>query len=104
VWPLLILAESTGESVWEMPWDYALPFTEQVGGEGYQSVVTDHAIYSSICNYHGPAPNFAPSLIKTSLDGTPLYCKDLKPNTTFGKASTITNLSDSVLFVGTGYA
>ncbi len=104
VWPLLILADSTGETVWEMPWGYTLPFAEQVGGEGFQSVVTGHAVYSSICNYHGPAPNYAPCLIKTSLDGTPLYYKDLKPNTTFGKASTITKLSDSLFFIGTGYA
>ena len=104
VWPMLILADSTGETVWEMPWGYTLPFTEQVGGEGYQSEVTVDAVYSSICNYHGPAPHFAPCLIKTSLDGNPLYYKDLKPNTTFGKASTITKLSDSVFFVGTGYA
>ena len=103
VWPMMIMADSTGEAVWEIPWGYTLPFAEQVGGEGFQSITTDHAIYSCISNYHGPAPNYAPCLIKTSLTGEPLYYHDLKPNTSFGKASTITKLSDSVFFIGTWY-
>ena len=103
VWPMMIMADSTGEAIWEIPWGYTLPFPEQVGGEGFQSVVTENAIYSCISNYHGPAPNYAPCLIKTSLPGDPIYYQDLKPNTDFGKASTITKLSDSVFFIGTGY-
>ena len=102
-WPMMILADSTGEAVWEIPWGYTLPFIGQVSGEGFQSIKTDHAMYSCISNDHGTAPNYAPCLIKTSLTGEPLYYHDVKPNTTFGKASTITKLSDSVLFIGTGY-
>ena len=103
VWPMLIMTDPTGETVWEIPWGYTLPFTEQVGGEGFQSVITDHAIYSCISNYHGPAPNYAPCLIKTSLSGNPLAYHDLKHNTNFGKASTITKLSDSILLFGIWY-
>jgi len=73
LWPMMIMADSTGDAVWEIPWGYTLPFTKQVDGEGFQSVVTEHAIYSCICNYHGPAPNYAPCLSKTSLTGEPLY-------------------------------
>ncbi|MCK9218702.1 MAG: T9SS type A sorting domain-containing protein [Bacteroidales bacterium] len=103
VWPMMIMADSTGEAVWEIPWGYALPFPDWVNGEGFQSIKTDHAIYSCTSNYHGPDPNYSPCLIKTSLTGEPVSYHDLIPNTAFGKASTITRLSDSVFFIGVGY-
>ncbi len=103
VWPMMILADSTGEAVWEMPWGYTLPFTNQVGGEGFQSVQTDHAFYTSISHYHIPDTHYTPTLIKTSLSGEPVSYHDLIPNTSFGKASTITKLSDTVLLIGIWY-
>ena len=103
LWPMMILADSTGEAVWEIPWGYAHPFSERIGGEGYQSVKMGHSIYTSICDYHYPDVHYAPCLIKTSLSGEPLSYHDLIPNTSYGKASTITKLSDSVLFIGAWY-
>ena len=103
VWPMMILTDSTGEAVWEIPWGYTIPFTEQVMGEGFQSVVTDQAVYSCISHYFYPSIHTVPCLIKTSLIGDPISFQDLKPNTNFGKASTITKLSDSLFFIGTGY-
>jgi hypothetical protein len=103
-WPMLIMAESTGEAVFEIPWGYTLPFPEQVMGEGYQSIINNGTIYSSICHYHWPDVQYSPCLIKTSLSGIPIYYKDLIDSTTFGKASTITKISDTTLMIGTGYA
>jgi len=104
VWPLLIMADLTGESEWELPWGYTLPFPVQVGGEGFQSVQIGSTIYSSISNYHWPGANFySPCLIKTTTSGSEISYNDLIGNTTFGKASTISKLSDSILFIGTGY-
>jgi hypothetical protein len=103
VWPMMIMADSTGEAIWEIPWGYSLPFTEQVMGEGFHSILTDQAVYSCISHYFYPTIHTVPCLIKTSLTGDPISYQDLKPNTDFGKASTITKLSDSVFFIGTGY-
>ncbi len=102
-WPMMIMSDSTGEAVWEIPWGYTLPFTEQVFGEGFKSIQTNHAVYSAISHYFYPIIRTSPCLIKTSLTGEPVYYHDLKPNTSFGKASTITKLSDSVFFIGTWY-
>ena len=104
LWPMLILVDSTGEAVFELPWGYTLPFPEQVGGEGFQSIQNNNVIYSCISNYHGPDPDYAPCLIKTSLSGISQYFKDLISGTAYGKASTITGISDTVLFIGLGYA
>jgi len=103
VWPMMIMADPTGEAIWEIPWGYTLPFTEQVMGEGFQSILTDQAVYSCISHYFYPIIHTVPCLIKTSLTGDPISYQDLKPNTDFGKSSTITKLSDSVFFIGTGY-
>ena len=103
LWPMLILADSTGESVWEIPWGDNLPFPEQVGGEGFQSIQIDSSIFSSICDYHSPADNYSPCLIKTTSEGAPVSFKDLIDSTLYGKATTISKLSDSILFIGTGY-
>ena len=103
VWPMMIMADPTGEAIWEIPWGYTLPFTEQVMGEGFQSILTDQAVYSCISHYFYPIIHTVPCLIKTSLTGDPISYHDLKPNTDFGKASTITKLLDSVFFIGTGY-
>jgi hypothetical protein len=102
VQPMLIMADSTGEMVWEMAWGYA----NNCGGEGFQSIVTGNtnSIYTSIGRYpHGIGAGYNPSLIKTSLSGIPISIKNLKDSTEFGKASTITSNSDSVFFVGGGY-
>jgi hypothetical protein len=103
LWPVLILADSTGEAIFEIPWGYTLPFSEHVGGEGYQSVQINNSIYSCISNYHGINPNYAPCLIKTSISGVPEYYKDLIEDTEYGKASTLTRLNDSTLFIGAWY-
>jgi len=103
LWPMMILADSTGDAVWEIPWGYTLPFTDRVGGEGFQSVKTENAYYSCISHYHWPNVHYSPGLIKTSLIGEPVSYQDLIPNTTYGKATTITKISDSVLFIGAGY-
>lgn len=103
LWPMMVLADSTGEAVWETAWGHTMPFPEQVGGEGFQTVQSGSAYYTSICNYHSPAPNYAPCLIKTTLSGDPVSFHDLVPNTAFGKASTLTKLSDSVFLIGAGY-
>ena len=103
VWPMMILADSTGEAVWETAWGHTLPFTEQVAGDGFQSIQTANGFYTSISNYHSDASYTAPCLIKTTLSGEPVFYHDLIPNTTYGKASTITKISDSVFFIGVGY-
>jgi hypothetical protein len=102
VQPMLIMADSTGEMVWEIAWGYA----NNCGGEGFQSIVTGNAnsIYTSIGRYpHGAGTGYQPALIKTSCTGMPDTIKNLKDSTEFGKASTITSNSDSVLFIGAGY-
>lgn len=101
--PMLILADSAGEAQWEIPWGYTNPFGEPVTGEGFQSVQNLNSIYSCISNYHGPDPNYSPTLIKTSISGIPSYFKDLIDSTIYGKASTITKLSDATFAIGTGY-
>jgi len=103
LWPMLVLADSTGNAVCEIPWGYTLPFGVHVGGEGYQSVMTNNAVYSSISYYHHPDTRYSPCLIKTSPFGTPLSYHDLTPNSDLGKATTILKVSDSVLIVGGGY-
>ncbi|HNW74458.1 MAG: T9SS type A sorting domain-containing protein [Bacteroidales bacterium] len=103
IWPMMILADSTGEAMWEISWGCTIPFTEQVGGEGFQSVETDHAIYSCISHYHWPVTSYSPTLIKTSLMGEPVSYKDLIPNTIYGKATTINTLFDTTFILGTGY-
>jgi len=103
LWPMMVLADSTGDAVWEVPWGYTLPFGGQVGGEGFQSVRAGNAIYSTISHYFWPECNYAPCLIKTSLSGDPVSYHDLIPNTSFGKASTIARVSDTVFFIGGWY-
>lgn len=103
LWPMIIMSDSTGEAVFETAWGHTLPFPEQVGGEGYQSVGTTGGIYTSMCNYYSSAPPTFPTLIKTSLAGDPVSYHDLIPNSSYGKASTLCKLSDSVLLIGTWY-
>jgi hypothetical protein len=102
--PIIILADSSGEAIFELPWGYTNPFPEPVSGEGYQSVIANNKIYSCISNYHGPDPNYAPCLIKTSMTGIPEYYHDLKENPLFGMASTLNLVNDSTFIVGIGYA
>jgi hypothetical protein len=101
--PMIILADSSGEAIWELAWGDNNPFPEPITGEGFQSVIFNNNYYSCISNYHGPNPDYAPCLIKTSASGVPLYYHDIKENTQFGKASTLDFLNDSILFVGMGY-
>ncbi|MDP1622550.1 MAG: T9SS type A sorting domain-containing protein [Bacteroidales bacterium] len=99
--PMLILADSTGEAVWELPWGYARNFC----GEGFQSITTvGGAIVTSISNYsRNPSGGYNPALSWTSSSGVPIRFKNLKDSTEFGKASSLTCNSDSVFFVGAGY-
>jgi len=103
LWPMLVLADSTGNAVWEIPWGYTLPFGIHVGGEGYQSIMTNNAVYGSICYYHHPDVRYSPCLIKTSLSGAPVSYHDIIPNSDYGKATTISKVSDSVFLIGGGY-
>ncbi len=100
--PMLVMADSSGQAVWELPWGYARNFC----GEGFQSIITGASgkTVTSISNYlRTPAGGYRPSLIWTSSNGIPIIYKDLKDSTEYGKASTITSKSDSVFFVGTSY-
>jgi len=101
---MIILADSTGEGVLEIPWGYTLPFTDYVGGEGFQSVTTETDIYSCISRYYWPEVGTAPCLIKTLPSGESIIYTDLIANTANGKASTITKLSDSTFIIGAWYA
>ena len=103
LWPMLILADSTGNAVWEIPWGYTLPFGGQVGGEGFQSIRAGNNMYSSVCHYIIPDHRYAPCLIKTSFSGVPESYHDLKPNTDYGKATTLSKVSDSIFIIGGGY-
>lgn len=100
--PLLILADSSGEAMWEIPWMVNTTFT----GEGFQSICSDNNIYSAISKYaRDPDPtNSAPCMIKTSMQGIPLSYKKTVDPINFGKASTITKISDTVLFLGGTYS
>lgn len=101
--PMLIYTDSSGETIWEIPWGYTNPFTEPVSGEGFQSILNFNSIYSCISNYHGPNPGYAPCIIKTSILGEPVYFKDIKENTEYGKASTLLKWNDSILISGIAY-
>ena len=103
LWPMLVLADSTGNAVWEIPWGFTLPFGEHVGGVGYQSIRNLTSFYSGICYYHSPISRYSPCLVKTSLSGVPQSYYDLVPNTDYGNASTITLDSDSIFFIGASY-
>jgi hypothetical protein len=103
-WPMLILADSSGEGVFEIPWGYKLPFPEMVFGEGFQSVQLNEEIYSAISDYHYPANTYAPCLIKTNLSGDPVSYQDLIQGTAYGSAGTITKFPDSIFFIGSWYA
>ncbi len=100
--PMLIMADSSGQAVWEIPWGYARNFA----GEGFQSVVTGGSgtIITCISNYiREPSGGYKPAIITTTNSGEPILCKNLKNNTEFGKASTIASLDDSVYYIGAGY-
>ena len=103
-WPMLILADSSGDGVFEIPWGYKLPFPEMVFGEGFQSVQLNAEVFSCISDYHYPVNFYTPCLIKTDLTGNPISYHDLIQNTVFGKAHTITKFPDSILFIGVGYS
>jgi len=98
--PMIILADTSGEAIWELPWGDSSQFI----GEGFQSVLYQNNYYSVISDYpYPPLTEYKPCLIKTSTSGSPLGFYDLKANTQWGKASTIDFLDDSVLFAGIGY-
>jgi hypothetical protein len=100
--PMLIMADSSGQAIWEIPWGYA----QNCGGEGFQSVVTGSAnnVYTTISRYpHGTGSGYKPALIKTTHSGIPVAIKNLKDSTDFGKATTIVNSGDSVFYIGAGY-
>lgn len=101
---MVIMADSSGDAILEIPWGYANPFPEPVSGEGFQSVIANDKIYSCISNYHGPNPNYAPCLIKTSMSGLPEFYHDMKDSTLWGKASTLNIVNDSMFIAGLGYA
>ena len=103
VWPMLILADSSGESVFELPFGYDNPFPEMIDGEGYQSIQINGTIFSSICHYQMVASGYSPALIKTTVEGNEVSYKDLVNNTPYGKASTLTKFNDSTLFIGIWY-
>lgn len=102
--PMVIMADSSGAAILEIPWGYANPFPEPVSGEGFQSVIANDKIYSCISNYHGPNPNYAPCLIKTSMSGLPEFYHDLKDSTLWGRASTLNLTGDSAFIAGIGYS
>ena len=104
LWPMLLLVDSTGELNWELPWGASLPFSLQINGDGYQSTYINNTIFTSMSDYHWPGSNFySPCLIKTTNGGSEISYKDIVDNTVYGKATTISKLSDSVLFIGAGY-
>jgi hypothetical protein len=101
--PTLILADFSGESVWELPWHNTLGYS----GEGYQSVYDGINIYSVVSEYDNvPLPDTlftAPGLIKTKITGIPVSSKKLVNNFAYGEASTITKVSNDSLFIGTHF-
>ncbi len=102
VQPMLIMADSTGEMLWEIAWGYA----NNCGGEGFQSIVAGNAnsIYTSIGRYpHGAGTGYQPALIKTSCTGMPDTIKNLKDSTEFGKATIINCNLDSGFNIGVVY-
>lgn len=103
LWPMMILADSTGESIFEIPWGYTLPFTEIVGGEGFQSVYCNSKFYTAMSYYHYPEFIHTPTLITTTPNGVPDNYFELVDGTVLGKASTIDLLGDSALLIGAYY-
>jgi len=102
--PMLVLADSSGEGIWEIPWGYNQPFSYNVHGEGYQSLYTPTGIYTSISQYYWPNAHYTPTLIKTSLAGDPLSYHDIIDSAAFGHASTLDRISDSLFISGIWYA
>lgn len=99
--PMLILSDSSGEAVWEIPWMNPSHFI----GEGFQSIWSGNNFYSAISEY-GRSPDTnaaAPCLIKTTKTGMPAYSKKIVETADYGKASTITMVSDNTLFLGAAY-
>ena len=99
--PAIILADSSGEAVWEIPWMNPSQFI----GEGFQSIWSRNNVYSAISKYaRSPdTTHSAPCLIKTSGQGTPIISKKIVEGEDYGKATTITRISDSSFLIGGGY-
>jgi hypothetical protein len=104
-WPMIVLADSSGEAAWETAWGSGLPFSDQVGGEGFHSVKISNTTFSSISDYHWPVTQSvtSPCFIKTSSEGIPQYYRDLISNTQYGKASTLNKVNDTTLIIGACY-
>lgn len=99
--PMVILADSSGEAVWELPWG----FSSQFIGEAFQTVVNNNNIYTCVSDYpYPPKTGYKPCLIKTSFNGVPVSFHDIKEDTKWGKASTLDKASDSTFLAGMGYA
>ena len=99
--PMIILADSSGETVWEIPW----MLTSQYIGEGFQSIWSGNKVYSAISKYaRSPdTTHSSPCLIVTSSQGSPVMSKKIIESTDYGKATTITRISDSSFFLGGCY-
>jgi hypothetical protein len=100
---MMILADSSGESIFEIPWGYTLPFPKMVGGEGFQSAYCNNKFYTAMSHYYYPEFIHTPTLISTSQSGVPIDYKELVQGTTLGKASTIDVVGDSIFIIGAAY-
>ena len=99
--PMVILADSSGEAIWELPWG----FSSQFVGEGFQTVCSDNKFYTAISRYpYPPQTGYRPCLIKTSMEGISEGFHVIKPDAQWGKATTLDRISDSILIIGMWYA
>jgi hypothetical protein len=101
--PLIIMTDSTGEAVWELPW----MITNNFIGEGFQTIQSGNTIYSAVskyARYPDTTTHSAPCFLRTSSSGVPTYYRKLVDPIDYGKASTITMLTDTSLIVGEWYS
>jgi hypothetical protein len=96
--PFLIKTDSTGNSLWENPWN----IFDTYWGKAYNSAVDNSGDSYSIAYRIGSTGQY-PAMIKTSRQGQELLYADLVDTAYFGQGQTITFMEDSNLFVALGW-
>jgi hypothetical protein len=96
--PLLIKADSTGEYLWENPWN----IFDTYWGVTYNST-TDISGNSYSVGWRKGLTGQFPAMIKTSSEGLELFYSDLVDTANFGQGQTVTFMVDSNLFIALGW-
>ena len=97
--PYFIKTDSLGDVIWELPYGVQNTFY----GDAFNSVENFSGNIFSASRHTIPTYGDAPSMIKTSSNGTELYHKDLVANTRGGLATTITWLNSTKLVLAASW-